>query len=362
MNTDSNAASSNEKTNIVASVGVPVPKLLKTIDLRDLGSTSVVKKMTFSPDGRYLAIVDNPAHMQTDIVVWDLQLDKKQSHIHCPYNYGDLSDHDLLWSRDGKIISFGAKRQWDPMSGEALPDNPAIGRAARLNKDGSKMLTIVGAIGEPSYLHIYDTKDWTLKKIYVDGLAVQTAAWTAEDKILVGVSVTKEVFGKTIDGHTITRGPDVALRLLDPSGMEPIKAVWFPAIPDDRPKYLPWKQATSVDLSVTSFAANIIALGADRFVDGKTLKIISYYTLEELENGSRAGGGGKVFSPDGRYLYVKDAKWFDNRKPVTNAIIDTSTGKHVAIFDGGDSGISIRPDGRQLAIGNQRSVQILSLQ
>ena len=199
-----------------------------------------------------------------------------------------------------------------------------------------------------------------LKKLYADGLGVTTAAWTAQDKILVGVHAG-DMLGKTVDGYTLIHGPDVGLRLIDPTGKEPTKGVWFPAVPDERPHYFPWKQATSVDLSVSSFSRNLVALGDDRLVDGETLNITSYYTLEKFENGSRAGGGGKVFSPDGQYLYIKDAKWFDNRKPVTNAVIDTSSGRQVALFAGGDTVIAIKPDGGQLAIGNHHSVQLLSL-
>ncbi len=77
----------------MAGVQVPIPKLQKTIDLSDMGSATAVRTMTFSPDSRYLAIVVNPQFMKTDIVVWDMQLNKKQAHIHCSYNYGDLPDH-----------------------------------------------------------------------------------------------------------------------------------------------------------------------------------------------------------------------------------------------------------------------------
>ena len=359
----SSTAQNSEGNQAAGSHHVPEPKLEKTIDLSDLGPvTSAVKKMTFSPDGRFLAIVDNPTHMKTDIVVWDMLLDRKQSHIHCPFDYGDLWDHDLLWSRDGKVISFGAKRQWDPMTGEDLPDNPAIGRAARLNKDGSKMLTIVGPIGQPSTIHVYDTSTWALQKIYVDGFAVETAAWTAEDKILVGVHVTRETYGKEIDGRSITQVKDVAVRLLDPAGKESTKAVWFPAIPDDRPRYSPWKQAIDVELTVCSFATNKIALGAGRIIDGKTMDILTYYSIEDIVNDKvSTGTGGMVFSPDGKFLFIKAGAWFDGRKPVKNAIIDTATGEQVAQFGGGDVGIAIRPDGRQLAIGNDHSVLILTL-
>ena len=69
-----------------------------------------------------------------------------------------------------------------------------------------------------------------------------------------------------------------------------------------------------------------------------------------------------VFDPLGNFLYLKAAVWFDGSRPVENVIINTATGKQVATFGGGDEGIAIRSDGRQLAMGNQRSVQILDVQ
>jgi WD40 repeat protein len=193
------ASADGNEANTIANV--PVPRLQTTIELSSLGPASVVKKMAFSPDGRFLAIVINPTFGKTDIVVWDLQLNRKQSHIHSLSDYGDLYYQDLLWWPDGKVISFGIKQQWDPMSGDALPDNPAVGRAARLNKDGSKMLTIAGSITGPSYIHIYNTVTWELQRIYVDGFRVETAAWTTENKIVVGVRQTKDTVGQTIDNY-----------------------------------------------------------------------------------------------------------------------------------------------------------------
>ncbi|MDI2590614.1 hypothetical protein POF45_04090 [Pseudomonas sp. 681] len=356
------SAAPGESSSVLASVVVPTPTFQKTISFGDFFSRPFVEEIVYSPDGRYLAIVYHSAYMQSDIVIWDLQLDKKQSHIHCPFDYGNMSDVHLLWSRDGKVISFGAKRQWDPLTGASLPDNPAIGRSARLNKDGSKMLTIIGAIGEPSYIYIYDTKSWALQKLYVDGLAVKKAAWTSEDKIMVGVSGTIQTLNKNIDGRSLVR-PDVGLRLLDPSGKTPTKAVWFPAVPDDRPRYFPWKQAVDVDLTVTNFAGNQIALGIGRIINGKTLDILTYYSLEDIESDKVSPGlGGMVFSLDGRYLFIKGGAWFDGRKPVVNSVIDTSNGKQVAQFGGGDRGIAISPNGKQLAIGNVHSVQIFNIQ
>lgn len=320
--------------------------------------------MAFSPDGRYLAIVINTTTIaQTDIVVWDMKLNKEQSYIHCQGNYSVQSNDNLLWSIDGKIISFGAKRQWDPMTGESIPDNPAIGRAARLNKDGSKMLTIVteadGKHGK-HFIYIYDTRTWELQKIYGDGLIIESAAWTSDDKIMVGV-VAGAMFGKVLDGHTINHY-DVALRLIDPSGKEPIKALWFDSVPDERPHYSPWKRSTEVSLSVSNFASNQIALNAGQIINGKTMDILTYFTVENMENNSVSTGvGGMVFSPNGKYLFIKAGEWFDGRKPVVNSIIDTTTGKQLAQFGGGNNGIAISPNGQQLAIGNNTSVQILSL-
>ena len=365
MATTSSTAQNSEGNQAAGGHHVPEPKLEKTIDLSDLGPvTSAVKKMTFSPDGRFLAIVDNPTHMKTDIVVWDMLLDRKQSHIHCPFDYGDLRDHDLLWSRDGKVISFGAKRQWDPMTGEDLPDNPAIGRAARLNKDGSKMLTIVGPIGQPSTIHVYDTSTWALQKIYVDGFAVETAAWTAEDKILVGVHVSRETLGKEIDGRTISQMKDIAVRLLHPTGKESTKAVWFPAKPTNDPKS-PFTYAFPVGSGLlTNFVTNQIFLDAGKIIDGVTLKIDTYHA--EDESNIAPGAFGMGFSPDGLLLYLKGASFrYGGHAPIKNSVVDRATGKLLSQFRGAmdhQGSLAVSPNGKHLALGDIHSVLIFRLQ
>ncbi|MDB5775548.1 MAG: hypothetical protein JWP38_1681 [Herbaspirillum sp.] len=355
--------SANDIANTIDKASIPTPRLLKTIDLTDLGSTSAVKKMTFSPDGRYLAIVDNPTVMKTDIVVWDMQLNKEQSHIHCPYDYGDLGDHDLLWSRNGMVISFGAKRQWNPMTGEALPDNPAVGRAARLNKDGSKMLTIAGAIGEPSYIYVYDTNNWALQKVYVDGFSVITAAWTAEDKVLVGVMMTKETFGKELDGRVVSHGEDTALRLLDPTGKTPTKTVWFPAKPTEDPKSFTYTYSIGA-VGVTNFVTNQIFYSSGNVIDGDTLKIHRYSAYDQNDNAP--GAFGMALSPNGRLLFLKGASFKNggNHKPIKNSIVNVTSGKPLVEFSGAmdhQGGLAISPDGAQLALGDAHSVQIFSI-
>ena len=362
------AASSNPKpdtNNTVTqdSTIPPIPKLQKTIDLSDvIKRNGAVMKMTFSPDSRYLGIVTSPEPGKTDIVVWDLKLDRQQALIHCPYNYSVLHDHDLLWIQEGRVITFGAKRQWDPMTGNLLPDNPAIGRAARLNKDGSKMLTIVGPIGDPSYIYIYDTKDWSLQKLYVDGLAAETAAWTAEDKILVGVH-SGDAFGKTVDGRTI-KAFDVALRLLDPTDKTPTKAVWFPAEPSGDPKW-PFNYSFPVGSSgIPNFAKNEIFLDAGKAIDGNTLAIRQFRSFDSTDKAPGAFGMG--FSPDGRFLYLKGASFrYGGHAPIKNSIVNTETGKPLIEFEDAmdhPGGLAVSPDGKHLALGDTRAVLIFKLQ
>jgi WD40 repeat protein len=358
----SNAAGISSSASLAATQKIPVPKLEATIDLSKIGSQIAIRKLSFSSDGRYLAIVVDPEFGKTDIVVWDVENGKKQSHIHCPYQYGVLDDHDLLWNRDGSVISFGAKRQWNPITGDALPDNPATGRGARLNKDKTKLLTIVGFIGDPSYIHIYDVNTWELQKVYADGLYVEAAAWTSEDKILVGLHTTRETLHKTFDGYTIKQGNEVALRLIDPSGKAATKGVWFPAVRDEQPNSFHWKQENSVDISVPNFKKNIVALGANRFVDGETLEIFSYYSLKQIKSDDTPGGGGKAFSADGKFLFIKDIKPYPQIKPAMNSIIDTILRKEISRFTGGNTGIAVNPNGKQLAIGDGLRVQILNLQ
>jgi len=357
------AESGIEANNAARQTSVPILKLKNTIDLGFVGPSSVIEKLSFSPDGHYLAIVDNASIMKTDIVVWDLQRNKMQSHIHSPIDYGDSLSNDLLWSRDGKAIYFGAKNQWDPISGESLPDSLVIGRAARLNKDGDKLFTIVGDVVSPSYIYIYDTKDWSVKKIYADGLYVGTAAWTSENKIMLGVWGTKNTINKMMDGRFLA-AMDVGLRLIDPLGNSPTKTIWYPAVPDDRPHYYPWTRSADVSLSASSYASNQIALGAGQIIDGRTMNILTYYSHDELVNKiSLAASGGMVFSADGRYLFLKDLRSIEiGGSHATNVIIDASTGKVVSRFNGGHKGIAISPNGKSLAIGDLNSVQVFDLQ
>ncbi|RDU98756.1 WD40 repeat domain-containing protein [Trinickia dinghuensis] len=345
--------------------GPPTPKLERTISLGHapllgLGALAgkfapIVKKMSFSPDGRYLGLVETTSESATDIVVWDIAANKEQARIHCDFNYADLPWEKLLWLQGGKVVTFGDGAQWDAMSGKALPDNPARGRMARLNKDGTKMLGISGTIGDPSTIFVYDTRTWVEHKIDVDGLYVGAAAWTADDKIIALVSETADSRGKVANGHDV-KPYDTAIRLIDPSGKTSTRDVWFAGERTGNPQ-IPLRDAFSVESDMEpNFAKNEVFLDSGRVIDGTTLAVRPY-ALEET--------AGIAISPDGRWLFAKGMTSVDpTLKPVLNTIVDTASGRAISQFSGGMEhlgGIAASPNGQWLAIGDENSVFLFNL-
>lgn len=344
----------------------PVPKLERTISLGHaplLGLevlagkfAPIVKKMSFSPDGRYLGLVETTSESATDIVVWDIEANKEQTRIHCDSDYADFEWEKLLWLQGGKVVTFGAGPQWDAMSGKALPDNPAVGGLERLNKDGTKMLTVTGTIGDPSTIHVYDTRSWTEQKIDLEGLNVGSAVWTADDKVIALVSETTDARGKLVNGHHV-KPYDTAIRLIDPSGKTPTRDVWFAGEKTGDPES-PLREAFPVTSDMeTNFATNQVFLdGEPRIIDGATLAVRRY---------SVKATAGITVSPDGRWLFSKGMMFADPaRKAIPNAIVDTSSGKPILEFSGGlryAGGITVSPDGQRLAIGDENTVLLYSL-
>jgi WD40 repeat protein len=132
-------------TNPTTYPAAPHPKFTRTVDLSNVGRESFVERLTFSPDSRYLAVVDNPNAGSSTIIIWDLQLDREQTRIEGLPPFGGFPGVELLWSPDGKSITLGLGRPirfWDPMTGqivkELMIDLPV--RWSRYNKDGSKLL------------------------------------------------------------------------------------------------------------------------------------------------------------------------------------------------------------------------------
>ncbi|WP_206956330.1 WD40 repeat domain-containing protein [Trinickia acidisoli] len=345
----------------------PMPKLERTISLGHvplLGAVTgkiapIVKKMSFSPDGRYLGLVEATGASSTDIVIWDVEGNKEQARIHCKYNYAALPWERLLWLHGGKVVTFGAGSQWDAMSGQALPDNPARGGMARLNKDGTKMLTVFGPIGDPSTIYVYDTKTWAEQKIGVDGLEVGAAVWTADDKIMVTVGETADSRGKTVNGHEV-RPYDTAIRLIDPAGKTPTHDVWFAGERTGNPQF-PLDIAFPVDSEMEpNFVTNQIFLDSGRVIDGATLAIRHY---ESFANDDAPGAMGMAVSSDGKWLYLRGVT-MPNREPTPNEVVDAASGKPMLRFTGGNvdlGAIAASSDGKWLAIGDEHSMFLFSV-
>jgi DNA-binding beta-propeller fold protein YncE len=110
----------------------------------------------------------------------------------------------------------------------------------------------------------------------------------------------------------------------------------------------------------------LVALRAWGLLNDKTLDVRTYYTASDVAKlGISPGSGGMTFTPDGKYLFLKDAGSDDGRAPVTNLIIDTTTGKQLAKFGEGrgswKTGIAVSPNGELLALGNRTSVELLRM-
>lgn len=346
----------------------PVPKLERTISLGHvpllgLGALAgkfapIVKKMSFSPDGHFLGLVVTTSENPTDIVIWDLKENREQARIHCGGSfatYADMPWEKLLWLQGGKVVTFGAQAQWDAMTGKALPDNPATGGSARLNKDGTTMLTVSGTIGDPSTIHVYDTRTWAEQKIDMDGLYVGAAAWTAADKIIATAGATADSKGKVVNGHHVELW-DTTIRLIDPTGKTPTRDAWFPGVSSGDPKF-PLRDAFSVDSELEpSFGTNQIFDESGRVIDSETLAVRPFWDEDS---------GGIAVSLDGRWLFSKGMTSVDPKlKPVPNTIVDTATGKAVSRFTGGMEhlgGIAVNRDGKLLAIGDEDSVYLYRL-
>jgi WD40 repeat protein len=100
-------------------------KSMKTIELSGEGGTPYVMGLSFSPDGRYLGVVERLADGSTVVDVWDVQENRRQSRIAPAINFGDYPGVTLVWSPDGQYITFGNRGRthliqfWNPMTGGA---------------------------------------------------------------------------------------------------------------------------------------------------------------------------------------------------------------------------------------------------
>ena len=369
---------------------IAVPKLSQhgEIDLSAVEETSnvTVMSMAYSPDDNYLAIVDVTRGAATHITVWNLKTKKLQSHtdrLHT--DFGIYPDAVLSWTPDGKYITFGygGKKNpiqfWDPITGSIVKTAApgVVATSLQFNKQGTKAVASPG-VGGSSKFRIYDTVTWSYTEFDEGQLYVQDVAWASDDKV-VAVGYWHTRVGEE-GGGTNSKGGgdeqaiklnDVVARLIDPSGhLEDHTKVLIPSLPktvgsSNREVTYNQSQAPSAPFLVSDADGTVMALGLGNVLNGRTLDMLTYATNKDIV-------GHKVplavqprnvaISPDGNYLYLKGSALDNSSEGARNLIVDTRTGKQVLWFRGGSDGIAIRPDGKQLAVGDGQSVKLWDIE
>ena len=360
-------------TDPTAFPAAPHPKFSSAVDLNNLGRDSWVELLTFSPDSRYLAIVDNPTPASSTIIIWDLKLTREQTRISGLPSFGGNPQVEMLWSPDGQYITYGSGLPmlfWDPLAGKVAKelriDPPVLW--SRYNKDGSKLLVNrePPGVGKGGF-RIYDTRSWEFQDYGDDGLLIEALSWTADDKVLVAGKWPKFSVGRVLDG-AVPQMSDALARLIDPSGQQASRSVLLGASAPrqiagiDDPILV---QTFHPDSAIVNYSTNRISLGPGKLVDGRTLEIFSYASddniLTHASGGNTPNGklpsGTQAFSPDGNYLYLlgvsRDGK-------AESLVLNVHTGAPAATFPGGLNlrALAVSPDGQRIAVGNGRSVDL----
>lgn len=319
-----------------------------------------ISEIALSPDGKFLAVETNPELGKAEIKIIDVATGHKTITIPISEYININLDHKPQWF-DNNTIFFGTKMRWNVLSGARLPDAPAIGRSPKFDQRRELLFTIEGAIGSPSYFHIYDTRTWSDEKFSADGLTIASASWSADGNIVMSVGVTRETYKKIIDNRTIESSLDRAVRIFDLTKKKFIKSVWFPAKKIVNTGAGDWEQPVDLSLGPTCFKENLILLSVNSLLDAGDLSIHQFYTEQEVKSRKAALVGGYACAASGRYLFIKDAESTNGSHRVSNAVIDLHSKKNIFNFPGGDVGIATDQDEKILAIGGKNKIWIFKI-
>lgn len=381
---DTSSAAGVTSAAAVDATKLPKPAQLtpaKTIDLRSGSRASYVMGLSFSPDGRYLGIVEKLPNGLNAIDVWDVRENRRQSRIEVPLNYSDFPGVALTWTPDSKYITFGYRSRtqliqfWDPISGAPAKEAPASVFAYRLhfNGDGSKALAENNPLARSSVFRVYDTADWSFREIDEMDLDVRALSWVGDDQVLVFGSVHRREDMTGASDHPqspVLKANDAVVRLVDLSGKIPSRTVLVvaskPRVMESNGTSHTWYEDQVIGgyfLLPNSDSSKVLA-GYGNVIDTELMKVMTYASTEDLVTHKFPGQMGDrnaAISPDGARIYLKDATQPRSGAP-QNVVLDANTGAVVHSFNGGSVGIAISPDGRQLAIGDGSKVQLLHIE
>jgi len=360
----------SSSTGAVSSALKIVPQT--SIDVSKLGIDLYVMKLTFSPDGRYLAIVAETSLSDGMIIIWDVVNNREQARIRDPKIsvFANSFASEVAWSPDGKTISLGASERpnprnmqdpltlkfWDPMTGKIVKEIPniKIGMGSRLSLDGTKFLCYAGTWAHPA-IRIYDTGMWSYQDFPCEDIHANLMGallWTPEGKILV---VNECKTNPIAPAPGIKQG-DILARSIDPTEKnEPVTVMLEPSIPTVPPSKFFRPNFMACYWSV-DFAGHKIALGSNKIkvIDSNTLRVLYSYPPSGNEMSSL---GGVKFSADGKFLFVMDLAG----RPGNSLILDGQTGRVVGSFSGGGAGLDISKNGLTLVVGQRQKIQLYSL-